>query len=237
MAKISISPSKRGAQAVVGALAFAAASGWTYWQQPAPLPDQPKPIVQMVRPAVVAPALTPEKLIHQQIAAGKIPPAVRLAVDHLIIPWEGLVLKSHWDKFSKRYDICYGDTLIDGKPVKPGMVVTKAYCDALLIKRVIHDYYLPLVDGVKGYAVAPDSVQASMLSGAYNFGAGRQIKSKTAGFVGKGQYADACRAQLVFIKSGGHEVEGLKKRRGMGDKQRKGEGEVCLSGLPKKDQR
>lgn len=235
MTKISIAPSKRGVQAVVGALAFAAASGWTYWQQPAPIADQPKPIVQMVRPEHVAPALTPAQLIRKQVAEGKTPPAVRLAVDHLIIPWEGLVLKSHWDKFSRRYDICYGDTLIDGEPVKAGMVVTKAYCDALLIRRVIHDYYLPLVDGVAGFALAPDSVQASMTSGAYNFGVGRQKQSKTSKFVGTREYAKACGAQLVFIKSGGHEVDGLKKRRGMGDKQRKGEGEICLSGLSKRD--
>lgn len=202
---------KRGKAAVAAAVIAAGASGWNAYL--ASRPD----------PAVVA--------IHAAIAKGLTPPAVELAVEKLIEPWEGLVLKAHWDRYSNRYDICYGDTLINGKPVTAGMSFTPADCLAILKVRVTRDYYLPLVDGVKDYAVAPVSVQASMLSGAYNFGPDAAKHSRTAGFVTAHQYHTACIAQTAFNKAGGHVVQGLVKRREMGDAQRIGEAELCVSGL------
>lgn len=53
------------------------------------------------------------------------PPAVILATDKLIKPWEGLVLKAHWDPFAKIYDICYGKTRINRKPVTVGMTLPR----------------------------------------------------------------------------------------------------------------
>lgn len=201
----------RGKAAVAAAMVAAGTSAWTAYI--ATLPD----------PRVAA--------IHDAVEKGYIPPAVQLAIDKLILPWEGLVLRAHWDRFSKRYDICHGETLINGKPVTVDMVFTPGECKAMLIRRVIHDYYLPLVDGVKDYWQAPISVQASMISGAYNFGAPGQKKSRTAKLVTAHQYRQACEAQTAWNKAGGEVVSGLVKRREMGDAQRLGEAELCVSGL------
>jgi lysozyme len=38
------------------------------------------------------------------------PPAVVLATGTLIKGWEGLVLESHWDRYARIWDICYGET-------------------------------------------------------------------------------------------------------------------------------
>jgi len=159
------------------------------------------------------------------------PPAVVLATNTLIIPWEGLALKSHWDQFAKIWDICYGETLINGKPVQPGMSFTKAECGAMLKRRVFNDYYMPLVRKVPKFTNFPVSVQAAMVSGAYNFGVGGMIGSRAMALALDGKYREACEAQTAWNKAGGQVVNGLVKRREMGDAQRIGEAEVCVSGL------
>ena len=166
-----------------------------------------------------------------------LPPAVILATDKLILPWEGMVLEAHWDRFAKIYDICAGLTLIDGKPVKPGMKFTRPQCEQMTREQIYRDYYLPLVKGVPGYTAFPVSVQAAMLSGAYNFGVGSVASRK--GMAGStatrwhmmGEYRKGCEAQTAFNKAGGVIVDGLIKRREMGDAQRIGEAELCVSGL------
>ena len=45
-----------------------------------------------------------------------VPPAVRLAVDHLIKPWEGLELRSYQDQVGV-WTICWGETQGDRKSV------------------------------------------------------------------------------------------------------------------------
>lgn len=155
------------------------------------------------------------------------PAAVTLAVDHLIKPWEGLVLKSHWDPYAKIWDICYGET----KGITAGMTKTKAECERMLNVRVERDYYVPLTKCVPGFTSAPISVQASMISGAYNFGIGAACRSTAARRVAERRYRDACIAQTAFNRAGGQVVNGLVKRREMGDAQRLGEAELCVSGL------
>lgn len=155
------------------------------------------------------------------------PPGVALAVDALIIPWEGLVLHSHWDRYAKIYDICYGET----KGVRAGMSKTKAECREMLITRVTNDYYKPLTRCISNYDKLPVSLQASLLSGAYNFGVHASCNSRAAEFAMNNQYRQACIAQTAFNKAGGHTVQGLVLRREMGDAQRIGEAELCVSGL------
>lgn len=170
-----------------------------------------------------------------------LPPAVILATDRIILPWEGMVLKSHWDRFAKLYDICAGLTRINGKPVGPNMSFSRAQCEEMTREQIFNDYYLPLVKEVPGFTNFPVGVQAAMLSGAYNFGVG-SVKSRK-GMAGSsatrfhmaGEYAKGCAAQTAFNKSGGILVDGLVKRREMGDAQRLGEAEICLSSLPKRD--
>lgn len=195
---------KRGKAAIAAALIAAAAGGWHSYKD-----------------------TSPEAL----------PPAVILATDKLILPWEGMVLQSHWDRFAKIYDICAGITRINGKPVGPNMSFTRAECEQMTREQIYHDYYLPLVREVPGYTNFPLGVQAAMLSGAYNFGVG-SIKSHK-GMAGStaarlhmaGEYRKGCEAQTNFNKAGGVVVDGLVKRREMGDAQRIGEAELCVSGL------
>jgi len=159
------------------------------------------------------------------------PPAVILATDKLIKPWEGLVLKAHWDPFAKIYDICYGKTRINGKPVTADMSFTKVECDAFLEEDVYTDYYLPITKQVPNYTGFPVSLQAAQLSGGYNFGVGALIRSSAMREAGKGNYRLACEMQTRFNRAGGQLVGGLVKRREMGDAQRLGEAETCVSGL------
>ena len=70
-----------------------------------------------------------------------------------------------------------------------------------------------------------------MISGAYNFGTGAMKKSRTAKFVTSGEFRHACEAQTAFNKAGGYVLKGLVTRREMGDAQRIGEAELCVSGL------
>jgi lysozyme len=155
------------------------------------------------------------------------PPAVVLATDSLIKPWEGLVLESHWDRFAKIWDICYGET----KGITAGMKKTKAECDAMLKRRVYNDYYLPLTRKVAGFKSFPVSVQAAMVSGAYNFGVAGMAGSRAVKLAQQGKFREACEAQTAWNKAGGKVVRGLVLRREMGDAQRLGEAELCVSGL------
>lgn len=157
-----------------------------------------------------------------------VPAAVRLAVDKLIIPWEGLVLRSHWDRYAKIWDICYGET----KGIGPNMVKTQPECQAMLMDRVVNDYYRPLTNCIAGFDRKPVSLQASLISGAYNFGVAASCRSTAARLTRADRYREACEAQTAFNKAGGQVVNGLVKRREMGDAQRIGEAELCVSGLP-----
>jgi lysozyme len=161
-----------------------------------------------------------------------IPASVRLAVDKEIMPWEGLVLSAHWDRYAKKYDICHGDTLVNGKPVTAGMRFTPAQCYDMLIERVTRDYYVPLTKCIAGFDSKPISLQAALFSGAYNFGVGAACSSSAARYTRLNQFYTACLAQTAFNKAGGQIVKGLVLRREMGDAQRIGEAELCVSGLP-----
>lgn len=160
------------------------------------------------------------------------PPAVVLATESLIIPWEGLQLTSHWDKFAKIWDICYGETEYPkGTPIRPGMKFTQAQCKDILKQRVFRDYYLPIRSRIPNFDKFPVSVQASMVSGSYNFGVGGMVNSRAAKLASQGKYREACEAQTAWNKAGGQIVRGLVLRREMGDAQRLGEAELCVSGL------
>lgn len=159
------------------------------------------------------------------------PPAVVLATDTLIRTWEGVVLAPHWDSYARIWDVCYGKTRINGKPVGPGLVFTRAQCDAFLREDVYNEYYLPLTKHIKGFTGFPVSVQAAMISGAYNFGVGAMAGSTAARLAMQGRYREACEAQTRFNRAGGQVVTGLVRRREMGDAQRIGEAELCVSGL------
>ena len=210
-----ITSTKRGKAAIVGALITAAAGGYGTWN-----------------------AQTRTVTTEGQ----QVPVAVVLATEKLIKPWESLVLEAHWDSFAKIYDIGYGDTRLNGHPVRKGDRVTKTQADAMLISRAYRDYYLPILNCAPNLKNAPDSVQASMLSGAYNFGVGYRRGDQRKGWCGStaalkiqaGEWRAACEFQTVYNKAGFpvlRVVDGLVRRREMGDAQRIGEAELCVSGL------
>ncbi|WP_311273551.1 MULTISPECIES: lysozyme [unclassified Rhizobium] len=161
------------------------------------------------------------------VTYGKMDPAVILSVEKAIIPWEGLVLKSHWDPFAKIWDICYGET----KGIGPGMTKTRAECKDMLLRRVHNDYYKVIIQCSPNLAKSPISVRASMISGSYNFGVGAWCRSTAKARIEAGQWRAACEAQTAFNRAGGQIVRGLVNRREMGDAQRIGEAELCVSGL------
>lgn len=214
----------RGRNAVAAAIVFAGASGWTAYHQ-AYEATVPAPTVHRM-------VITPAMEIHGAIDKGYVPPAVKLAVDQLIAPWEGLRTTAYLDRLPKIpvWTVCYGDTL----GVKAGMKFSVADCKARLMQRVIYDYYLPLVDGVPGFTEAPISVQAAMISGAYNYGVARVKSSTAAKSVAKHQWQKTCLDLTAYNRAGGVVLEGLDRRRKMGDRERLGEAELCFSGLDEK---
>ncbi|QXZ79677.1 lysozyme [Rhizobium sp. L51/94] len=205
----------RGKAAVAASVVAAGITGWATFTGSHLTPAKP--------------SMTPA-LIHQAIDQGVTPPAVFAAVT-LIKKWEGLRTSAYLDMVGVP-TICYGETLLDGKPVKLGTMRTEAACEAMLITRVIRDYYLPLVDGVKNFAKAPDSVQGSMTSLGYNIGTSGARTSSSAKDISRYDYKAACEDLSKFNRAGGRPIQGLTNRRGMGDPGRVGEGELCVSGLP-----
>lgn len=161
----------------------------------------------------------------------KIDVPVVMAAELIVKNWEGLVLTAHWDRFAKIYDICYGKTTVDGKPVKPGMSFTKKQCVDMLMVDLQKNYYEPIVSCAPPLKKAPDTVAASMTSGAYNFGVGGWCKWSMSAAIRRQDWRGACEAQTKINHSGGQFVEGLANRREMGDAYRIGEGELCVSGL------
>lgn len=153
--------------------------------------------------------------------------AVAVASTVLIKPWEGLVLRSHWDRYAKIWDICYGET----KGITAGMVKTKAECDSMLENRVYRDYYLPLTRCIKDFDEKPLSWRAVAISAAYNLGVNRICTSTAAELARDGRYRESCQAFTRFNRAGGDVVVGLKRRREHGDAQRIGELELCLEGV------
>lgn len=157
------------------------------------------------------------------------PPAVTLAIKELIKPWEGRKLVAYFDRLAKPpvWTICDGDT----QDVKPGMVETPAGCDRRLERRVTRDYFNPLVRCIDGFDKKPISWQASMTSLAYNIGPSSACNSTAARLARVGHMLASCEAATAFNRAGGKVYTGLVNRREMGDPQRIGEAELCVSGL------
>jgi len=144
----------------------------------------------------------------------------------LVKPWEGKENVAYRDIVGV-WTICYGET----EGVKPGMTMTDQQCDEKVIARLEKDYYKPLTESIPGYTKAPVSLQASLLSAAYNLGVYTIKNSTAAKMTARGEYEGACYAVTWFNRAGGKVVNGLVKRREYGDPTRIGELELCLEGL------
>jgi lysozyme len=157
------------------------------------------------------------------------PAAIVLAADKLIEPWEELRTAAYLDRIARPpvWTACFGET----KGIKAGMRFTAGQCRDMLYTRVRDDYFAPMAKCVRGLEKMPIGVQASMISGAYNFGVSRWCHSTAARLATAGRYRQACEAQTAFNRAGGRVINGLVHRREMGDAQRMGEAELCVSGL------
>lgn len=158
----------------------------------------------------------------------RVPDDVALAVK-LIQPWEGRSLKAYYDTIAKPpvWTICDGDT----NNVKPGMVETEDGCNKRLATKLVKDYRAPVAACVGNWDKRPLSWRASTLSLAWNVGVGAACNSTAVKLAKSGNYKASCEAATAYNKAGGRIVQGLVKRREMGDAARTGEAELCVSGL------
>lgn len=152
-----------------------------------------------------------------------------LAVRTLVQPWEGRSLKAYLDTLPKKpvWTICDGDT----DNVTPNMVETPQGCDKRLATKMERDYRPPLVKCITGWDGKPLSWRAMMISLSWNVGTGAACGSTAARLGIAGQFKASCEAATAFNKAGGRVYIGLVNRREMGDANRIGEAELCVTGL------
>lgn len=179
--------------------------------------------------AIMAVATTIGGVQYVMRGGERVPAAVALAAEYLIQPWEGRELHAYLDRLAEPdvWTICDGDT----ENVKPGMVETPAGCDKRLAKRLTKDFYPGLVKCIASFGKRPLAWQAMMISLSYNVGTGAACKSTAARLGRDGRYYDSCIAATAFNKAGGKMLIGLVRRREMGDANRIGEAELCVSGI------
>jgi len=152
---------------------------------------------------------------------------VAMTATYLTQPWEATVNRAYWDRLGKVWTICTGET----KDVKPGMVLTDKQCGAMLYRRLEVDFHQPLTRCIKGFDGKPLSWQAATLDLSYNVGVGAVCNSTAAKRARAGDYVGSCYAMTWFNKAGGEVIDGLDRRRKLGDASRIGELELCLTGL------
>ncbi|UWF67382.1 MULTISPECIES: lysozyme [unclassified Brucella] len=152
---------------------------------------------------------------------------VALTATYLTAPWEGMENHAYYDRLGRVWTVCLGET----RGVKKGDYYTDRQCREKLIARLENDFRQPLRKCIRTFDRAPISVQAAMLDLSYNIGAGAACKSTAARRMNDGQWRLACNAMAAFNRAGGKVIEGLRKRREMGDAKRIGELEICLAGL------
>jgi GH24 family phage-related lysozyme (muramidase) len=154
---------------------------------------------------------------------------VALASAHLVQPWEGRKLVAYLDRLPKKpvWTICDGDT----DDVKPYQVETPEGCNKRLATKMERVYRPALVKCVAYFDRKPLSWRAMMISLSWNIGTTATCNSTAAALGRQGQYKQSCEAATRFNRAGGQVFIGLVNRRGMGDKTRIGEGELCVSGL------
>ncbi|MEZ2132452.1 MULTISPECIES: lysozyme [unclassified Sinorhizobium] len=148
----------------------------------------------------------------------------------ILQPWEGRSLVAYLDKLAKPpvVTICDGDTT----DVKIGMVETHEGCNRRTAMKLERDYRPYLVKCIAGWDKKPLSWRGSMLTLSWNVGVDATCKSTAARLAREGRYRESCEAATAFNKAGGVRLKGLVNRREMGDTNRVGEAEVCVSGLP-----
>lgn len=158
----------------------------------------------------------------------KVPDDVALAVK-IIQPWEGRSLTVYYDTLAKPpvWTICDGDT----DNVRKGMVETPEGCDKRLATKLVKDYREPVVKCFGDWNRQPLAWRGAMLALTWNIGVNGACNSSAFKLAKVGKYRESCEAATAWNKAGGKVLRGLVLRREMGDENRIGEAELCVSGL------
>lgn len=160
----------------------------------------------------------------RKAALAAVPAAVLAIGLPFAAKWEGRVNEAHFDRYAQIYDICYGNTRIDGRPVRPGDRRTDAECLDLL--RVDWSAaYRDITAEYPALKTAPASVQAMATDLAYNVGAPAIVAATTtSAYLRTGQWRAFCEILPAWKNAGGKPVQGLINRRADAVP-------LCLSGL------
>lgn len=144
--------------------------------------------------------------------------AVALATTALIMPWEGLSLRTYRDPIGI-LTYCYGETT----DAVAGRTYTSDQCTAILEARV-KGFEDSITHCLSGYPALPTPTKAALISFTYNVGEGAACKSTLFRKVRLGDIRGACDELLRWTKAGGRELKGLVNRRNA-------ERRVCLQGV------
>lgn len=110
------------------------------------------------------------------------------------------------------WTIGYGTTMIDGRPVKPGMKITKE--EALRLKAKDIEQFENVVNKAVTVPLSQNEFDA-LVSLAYNIGGGAFSKSTLVKKLNAGDREGAKQEFMKWNKVSGKEVTGLSNRRGM----------------------
>jgi lysozyme len=144
--------------------------------------------------------------------------AVALAISALIVPSEGLSLRTYRDPIGI-LTYCYGETA----GAVAGRTYTRDQCVSILDARV-KSFEKSVSLCLSDYPSLPTPVQAAVLSISYNVGTGTMCKSTMFSKLRAGDILGACGEFPKFTRAGGKELPGLVKRRAA-------ERAVCLKGV------
>lgn len=135
--------------------------------------------------------------------------AAIIAALALIMPWEGLSLRTYVDIVGVA-TVCYGQT---GKAAAPGAVYTEPQCRAMLGEEVAK-FAAELERCVSPDAAISPTQQGVLLSWAYNIGSRAACRSTLVRKINAGApYTEWCPELLRWDRAGGKRVRGLTNRR------------------------
>lgn len=144
--------------------------------------------------------------------------AVALATTALIMPWEGLSLRTYRDPIGI-LTYCYGETT----DAVAGRTYTADQCRSILEARV-KGFEDSIAHCLGNYATLPTPTKAATISFTYNVGEGKACKSTMFRKLQAGDIRGACDELLRWTKAGGRELKGLVNRRNA-------ERRICLQGV------
>lgn len=155
-----------------------------------------------------------------------------IALNMLILPWEGTRLKPYLDPVGVP-TACSGITGDEiTKAYNEGRIFTKPECDHMDAKAVaIHEKGLRNAINDDVEEKIPDFTMAAFISWTYNVGTGAASRSTLVRLINSEKFKEACDQLPRWTRAKGIVLAGLENRRYRGDKNRISERSLCLIGL------